>query len=75
MSIPGYDDPAKAEKLIGDAKALKEKFEKDGTAVPVSPQMIAAKAAQAAGNNAKAQADLRLKQEMEKLDNSSSDNN
>ena len=75
MSIPGYEDAAKAEKLIGDAKALKEKFEKEGTVIPISPQMIAAKAAQAAGNNAKAQADLRLKQEMEKLDNSSNENN
>ena len=67
MTIPGFDTEAKASKLIQDAKALKQKFETEGTAIPVSPQMLAAKASQAAGNDAKAQADLRLKQEMEKL--------
>jgi len=68
-TIPGYDNAEKAEKLIGDAKTLKEHYAKEGIAVPVSPQMQAALASQAAGNDAKAQADLRLKQEMEKLDN------
>lgn len=67
MTIPGYEDSAKAEKLISEARQIKEKYEKEGTPVPVSPQMLAVKAAQAAGHDAKAQADLRLKQEMEKL--------
>ncbi len=64
MTIPGYDDPAKAEKLIEDAKTLKEKYEKEGTPVPVSPQLQALQKMQ---GDAKAQADARLKQELEKL--------
>jgi N utilization substance protein A len=70
MTIPGFETEAKAEKLVGDAKALKAKFEAEGTAIPMSPQMQAAMATQAAGKDVKAQADLRLKQEMEKLSNS-----
>jgi len=75
MTVPGFDDPAKAEKLIQSAKELVEKFKKEGTPVPVSPQMQAVMVAQAAGNTAKAQAEMRLKQEFEKLDNSSSSSN
>ena len=64
MTIPGYDDPAKAEKLIQDAKTLLEKYKSEGTPIPVSPQ---AQALANAKGDAKAQADLRLKQELEKL--------
>lgn len=66
MTIPGFDDPTKAEKLIGDARALVEKYAKEGTPVPQSPQ---AQAMVKAGGDAKSQADLRLKQELEKLQN------
>lgn len=71
MTIPGFEDGAKAQKLIDDAKAVREKFEREGTPVPVSPQMQAAKAASTSSGDAKAQADLRLKQELEKLENQS----
>jgi N utilization substance protein A len=64
MTVPGYDDPAKAEKLIGEAKTLVEKYKSEGTPIPVSPQ---AQAMASARGDAKAQADLRLKQELEKL--------
>jgi N utilization substance protein A len=64
MTIPGFDDPAKAEKLINDAKALLADYEAKGLAIPQSPQ---AQAIKSAGTGAKAQADLRLKQELEKL--------
>ena len=64
MTIPGYDDPAKAEKLIADAKGVVEKYKSEGIPVPQSP---AAQAASKAGGDAKSQADLRLKQELEKL--------
>lgn len=64
MTIPGYDDPTKAEKLIADAKSVVEKYQREGIPVPVSPQ---AQAMAAAKGDAKAQADLRLKQELEKL--------
>ncbi len=66
MTIPGFDDPTKAEKLIGDAQALGEKYQKEGTPVPQSPQ---AQAMAKASGDAKSQADLRLKQELEKLNN------
>lgn len=65
MAVPGYDDPAKAEKLIQEAKSLVEKYQKDGTPIPQSPQ---AQAMANAKGDAKAQADLRLKQELEKLE-------
>jgi N utilization substance protein A len=64
MTVPGYDDPAKAEKLINDAKGVVQKYESEGIPVPVSPQ---AQALANAKGDAKAQADLRLKQELEKL--------
>lgn len=69
MTIPGFEDAAKAQTLIENAKALKTKYEKEGIAVPVSPQAQAARAVALAGGNAKTQADLRLKAELEKLGN------
>ncbi len=65
MTIPGYDDPDKAEKLIKDAKDLLEKYEKEGTPIPAAP--TASKETKTVGS-AKEQADLRLKQEMQKLE-------
>ena len=64
MTIPGYDDPAKAEKLVQEAKTLLEKYQREGTPIPQSPQ---AQAMAATKGDAKAQADMRLKQELEKL--------
>ena len=64
MTIPGYDDPSKAQKVIEDAKALVEKYKAEGTPIPVSPQMQALVKMQ---GDAKSQADARLKQELEKL--------
>ncbi len=65
MSIPGYDDPERAEKLISEAKALIVKYEKEGLPIPTAP--LAVKEVKASGS-AKEQADLRLKQELQKLD-------
>ncbi|MCE3009622.1 MAG: transcription termination factor NusA [Proteobacteria bacterium] len=67
MTVPGYDDPAKAEKLIKDAQAIVDKYQAEGIPVPQSPQAQAVAAAKATSSDAKAQADLRLKQELEKL--------
>lgn len=64
MTIPGYDDPSKAQKLIEDAKTLIEKFKAEGAPIPVSPQMQALVKMQ---GDAKTQANARLKQELEKL--------
>lgn len=65
MTIPGYDDPAKAEKLILDAKELVKKYEAEGGVIPTAP--TANKETKATGS-AKEQADQRLKAEMQKLD-------
>jgi N utilization substance protein A len=65
MTIPGYDDPERAEKLIGEAKALVTKYEKEGLPIPTAPSAV--KESKASGS-AKEQADLRLKQELQKLD-------
>lgn len=66
MTIPGYDDPAKAEKLIGEAKAVVEKYKSEGIPIPVAPTTATATATKT-GGDAKSQADARLKQELEKL--------
>ncbi|XGC82144.1 transcription termination factor NusA [Bdellovibrio bacteriovorus] len=65
MTIPGYDDPDKAEKLMKEAKTLVAKYEADGVPVPTAPT-----ASKDKGSNvsAKEQADLLLKQELKKLD-------
>ncbi|MBV2169656.1 MAG: transcription termination factor NusA [Bdellovibrio sp.] len=65
MTIPGYDDPDKAEKLSKEAKALVAKYEADGVPVPTAP--TAAKDNKS-NVSAKEQADLLLKQELKKLD-------
>jgi N utilization substance protein A len=64
MTIPGYDDPERAEKLIGEAKALIEKYEKEGLPIPAAP--VVAKETKTTGS-AKEQADQRLKEELQKL--------
>lgn len=64
MTIPGYEDPAKAEKLIQEAKDLIQKYKDEGTPIPMAPT---AQAANKSGSDAKSAADLRLKQELEKL--------
>ena len=64
MSVPGYDDPTKAEKLIQDAKDLISKYEKEGTPIPSLPST--AKETKSAGSS-KEQAEQRLKEELSKL--------
>lgn len=63
MTIPGYDDPDKAEKLLNDAKALVKKYEAEGVPVPTTP----AAGNKQTGSSAKEQADALLKQELKKL--------
>ncbi|WII71965.1 transcription termination factor NusA [Bdellovibrio sp. 22V] len=65
MTIPGYDDPDKAEKLSKEAKALVAKYEAEGVPVPTAPS--AAKDNKS-NVSAKEQADMLLKQELKKLD-------
>jgi N utilization substance protein A len=63
MTIPGYDDPEKAEKLLNEAKALVSKYESEGVPVPTAP--VANK--ENKSSSAKEQADALLKAELQKL--------
>jgi N utilization substance protein A len=63
MSIPGYDDEEKAQKLINDAKDLVAKYQQEGMQIPTAPVV----AAQESKGDAKSQADMRLKQELAAL--------
>lgn len=69
MSIPGYGEAEKAQKLIGDAKALLEKYHKEGLPIPAAP--VASKESKNPSSS-KEQAELRLQQELQKLEDSSS---
>jgi transcription termination/antitermination protein NusA len=68
MAIPGYDSTEKADKLIGDAKALVEKFKADGVDVPKAPKAQAA--TEVKGGDAKSQAEERLKAELAAINKS-----
>jgi len=64
MTIPGYDDPEKAQKLIQDAADLVKKYSEQGVPVPTSPQ---ATAKVESGTSAKQRAEEQLKAELSKL--------
>ena len=64
MTIPGYDDPDKAQKLIQEAAALVQKYTEQGIAVPTSPT---ATAKVESGSSAKQRAEEQLKAELSKL--------
>lgn len=67
--IPGYDDEAKAQKLIDDAVALVAQYKAEGKTLPT----VSAKGAEGAGRevrasqDAKSDADARLRAEMAQL--------
>ncbi|MEQ1721864.1 MAG: transcription termination factor NusA [Pseudobdellovibrio sp.] len=64
MTIPGYDDPDKAQKLVQEATALIAKYKEQGLAVPTSPQaaLVVDKP-----SSAKQRAEEQLKAELSKL--------
>jgi N utilization substance protein A len=64
MAIPGYDAPEKADKLIGDAKGLIQKYKSEGLPIPQAPVKITEKIATGSAKN---QADERLRQELAAL--------
>lgn len=64
MTIPGYDDPTKAEKLLKDAQTLVQKYKTQGQSVPMPGT------GKEGRSDAKSLADMRLKQELEKLEGS-----
>lgn len=68
MAVPGYDDAAKAQKLIDDAKALIEQYKAEGKEIPT---VSAGKASgdsrthtATASASAKSQAEERLREEL-----------
>lgn len=63
MTIPGYDDPEKAQKLVDEAKALVAKYKEQGIAVPSAPKAEVA----VTGTTAKQRAEEQLKAELIKL--------
>lgn len=74
MTIPGYDDPEKAQKLISDSAALIQKFKDEGKEIPKANiktedvrKSSSAAASSATGSNAKSLAEERLKEEMAQL--------
>lgn len=64
MSIPGYDDTSRAAKLIQDCQDLVQDYKNKGLPIPVPGTNRENKSV----NSVKEQADLRLKEEMKKLD-------
>lgn len=65
QTVPGYDDQAKAQKLVDDAKALVEKFKAEGKEIPT---LSAGRNSGEKGSTAaKSLADMRLQQELAKL--------
>lgn len=67
QTVPGFDDAAKAQKLVEDAKALVEKFKAEGKDIPT---LGAGKVTDGKGSSAaKSLADMRLQQELAKLSN------
>jgi transcription termination/antitermination protein NusA len=63
MTIPGYDDPEKAQKLIDEASDLVKKYVAQGIPVPSSPQA----APMEKPSTAKQRAEEQLKAELSKL--------
>ena len=63
MTIPGYDDPDKAQKLITDATTLIKSYKDQGIAVPKSPHAAVIDK----GTSAKQRAEEQLKAELSKL--------
>ncbi len=63
MTIPGYDDPDKAQKLVQDAAALVKKYVDQGIPVPSSPSAAPVEKP----SSAKQRAEEQLKAELSKL--------
>lgn len=63
MTIAGYDDPEKAQKLINESAALVQKYKEQGLAVPTSPQVQTVEKA----SSPKQRAEEQLKAELSKL--------
>lgn len=67
MAIPGYETEEKADKLLSDAQALVDKYEADGIPIPTAPSRTEATGIATGGGSARAQAEERLKEELQQL--------
>ena len=63
MTIAGYDDPEKAQKLITESAALIQKYKEQGLPVPSSPKIETVEKA----TSPKQRAEEQLKAELSKL--------
>lgn len=63
MTIAGYDDPEKAQKLISESAALIQKYKEQGLPVPTSPKIETVEKA----SSPKQRAEEQLKAELSKL--------
>ena len=66
--IPGYETEEGARALITTAKALLEKYKKEGTEIPKPPEVQQKTHRALPAESAKKQADQQLKKELEQLD-------
>lgn len=70
MTVPGYDDPDKAQKLISDCQELLKKYQEEGREIPTAAptkEESEKRAASASSSSAKSLAEERLKEEMAQL--------
>ncbi len=67
MAIPGYEEQAKAQKLIDDAKSLIEEYVSQGKEIPTVAARASGDSARESSQDAKAQAEERLKAELQQL--------
>ena len=63
----GFDDDAKAAKLIADCQATLKKYEESGEAIPAGPKSLQ-DSKDVVSAVAKSQADERLKEELARLE-------
>jgi N utilization substance protein A len=70
MNVPGYEDTAKAQKLIDDAKALVAQYKAEGKELPAVTGKTTSEGSREsqARSSAKSQAEERLRQEMAQLE-------
>ncbi|MCB0364378.1 MAG: transcription termination/antitermination protein NusA [Bdellovibrionaceae bacterium] len=67
MRIPGYDEEAKAQKLVDDSKTLLQQYVDEGKEIPTAPTKGGGQESTEGTGDAKAQAAQRLKEEMAQL--------
>ena len=70
ISVPGYAEKEAAHKLIQQAKDLVEKYKAENKEVPVAPSLKAKKKVASSGEEIKAEADRKLKEELAQLESS-----